>query len=279
MSGKLYICATPIGNLGDITLRVLDTLREVDLIAAEDTRHTLKLLNHFDIKKPLVSYFEHNKQYKGAKIVSELKAGKNVALVSDAGTPIISDPGELLVKECIENNIEIESLPGACAAVTAMTLCGLDSKHFMFYGFLPPKKQDKIKELSELKDIKYTLVFYEAPHKLVSTLECMKEVFGNRDIVLLREMTKKFQEILRMSIEDALSYYAEKEPKGEYVITVSGSTEEKISEFLTLSIEEQVEYYEKSGLDRKEAIKKCAHDRNIPKREVYNLIMKKELTE
>lgn len=276
MYGKLYICATPIGNLSDITLRVLDTLREVDIIAAEDTRHTLKLLNHFDIKKPLISYFEHNKQYKGAKIISELKQGKNIALVSDAGTPIISDPGEQLVKECIENNIEIESLPGACACVTAMTLCGLDSKRFMFYGFLQHKAKDKLKELEELKNIKYTLVFYEAPHKLVSTLECIKEVFGNRDIALLREMTKKFQEILRMPVEDAIEYYKEKEPKGEYVLTVSGASDEESEDFSSLSIEEHVDSYIKKGLSKKDAIKKCAEDRNIPKRDVYNKVMKKE---
>ena len=276
MYGKLYICATPIGNLSDITLRVLDTLREVDIIAAEDTRHTLKLLNHFDIKKPLISYFEHNKQYKGAKIINELKQGKNVALVSDAGTPIISDPGEQLVKECIENNIEIESLPGPCACVTAMTLCGLDSKRFMFYGFLQHKSKDKLKELEELKNIKYTLVFYEAPHKLVSTLECIYEVFGNRDIALLREMTKKFQETLRMSVSEAIEYYKEKEPKGEYVLTVSGSEEEISEDFSSLSIEEHVDSYIEEGLSKKDAIKKCAEDRNISKRDVYNIVMKKD---
>lgn len=277
MNGKLYICATPIGNLSDITLRVLDTLKEVDLIAAEDTRHTLKLLNHFDIKKPLISYFEHNKQYKGTKIISELLSGKNVALVSDAGTPIISDPGEQLVKECIENGIEIESLPGPCAAVTAMTLCGLDSKRFVFYGFLSHKKQDKIKELNELKNIKYTIVFYEAPHKLISTLECMKEVFGNRKISILREMTKKFEEILRLSLDEAIEYYIEKEPKGEYVLTVSGAEEEENENpFCDLSLEEHVAYYVNLGMPKKDAIKKCAEDRKIPKREVYNLIMKND---
>lgn len=277
MNGKLYICATPIGNLSDITLRVLDTLKAVDLIAAEDTRHTLKLLNHFDIKKPLISYFEHNKQYKGAKIIAELLSGKNVALVSDAGTPIISDPGEQLVKECIENGIEIESLPGPCAAVTAMTLCGLDSKRFVFYGFLSHKKQDKIKELKELKNIKYTIVFYEAPHKLISTLECIKEVFGNRDIAILREMTKKFEEVLRMTVDEAIAHYSEKEPKGEYVLTVSGAFEENNeNEFLNLSIEEHVAYYINLGLDKKDAVKKCAEDRDMPKRDIYNAVMKKD---
>ena len=278
MYGKLYICATPIGNLKDITLRVLETLKEVDLIAAEDTRHTLKLLNHFDIKKPLISYFEHNKQYKGTVIISELKSGKNVALVSDAGTPVISDPGEQLVKECIENGIGIESLPGPCAAVTAITLCGLDSKRFMFYGFLSHKKQDKIKELEEIKNIKYTLVFYEAPHKLVSTLECINEVFGNRDIAILRELTKIHNEALRMSVTDAISYYNEKEPKGEYVLCVSGAEDivEETDLFSSMSLDEHIDYYVERGFNKKEAIKKCAEDRNLPKREVYNLVMKKE---
>ncbi len=278
MYGKLYICATPIGNLKDITLRVLETLKEVDLIAAEDTRHTLKLLNHFDIKKPLISYFEHNKQYKGTVIINELKSGKNVALVSDAGTPVISDPGEQLVKECIENGIGIESLPGPCAAVTAITLCGLDSKRFMFYGFLSHKKQDKIKELEEIKNIKYTLVFYEAPHKLVSTLECINEVFGNRDIAILRELTKIHNEALRMSVTDAISYYNEKEPKGEYVLCVSGAEDivEETDLFSSMSLEEHIDYYVERGFNKKEAIKKCAEDRNLPKREVYNLVMKKE---
>ncbi|MBE7028637.1 MAG: 16S rRNA (cytidine(1402)-2'-O)-methyltransferase [Ruminococcaceae bacterium] len=277
MQGKLFICATPIGNLKDITLRVIETLKEVDLIAAEDTRHTLKLLNHFEIKKPLISYYEHNKQYKGAKIISELKSGKNVALVSDAGTPVISDPGEQLVKECIENGIEIESLPGACAAITAMTLCGLDSRRFMFYGFLSHKKQEKIKELNDLKDIKQTLIFYEAPHKLKSTLECIEEVMGNREISLLRELTKIHQEVLRCDVLGAKKIYEEKEPKGEYVIVLSGAKKgEYDNPFADMSIYEHVEYYINKGFDQKEAIKKCALERDIPKREVYNLIMKKD---
>ncbi len=278
MYGKLYICATPIGNLGDITLRVLDTLKAVDLVAAEDTRHTLKLLNHFDIKKPLISYFEHNKQYKGTVIINELKAGKNVALVSDAGTPVISDPGEQLVKECIENGIEVESLPGPCAAVTAITLCGLDSKRFMFYGFLSHKKQDKIKELEEIKNIKYTLVFYEAPHKLLTTLECIKEVFGNRDIAILRELTKIHNEALRMTVSDAISYYEEKEPKGEFVLCVSGADgeDEELDLFSSMTLEEHIDYYVERGFNKKEAVKKCAEDRNLPKREVYNLVMVKD---
>lgn len=274
MQGKLYICATPIGNLSDITLRVLETLEKVDLIAAEDTRHTLKLLNHFNIKKPLISYFEHNKQYKGIKIIEAIKSGKNVALVSDAGTPIISDPGELLVKECIENNIEIESLPGACAAVTAMTLCGLDSKRFVFHGFLPHKISEKTRELEKIKELMYTIVFYEAPHKLISTLECMYEILGDRKISILREMTKKFEQVLRVTISEAIDYFGTTEPKGEFVLVVEGAEEKCETFFEELTLAEHVEYYINMGFDKKEAIKKCAKDRNVPKREIYNEIVK-----
>lgn len=270
MQGKLYICATPIGNLSDITLRVLDTLKNVDIIAAEDTRHTLKLLNHFEIKKPLVSYYEHNKMYKGTKIIEALKSGKNIALVSDAGTPVISDPGEQLVKECIENNIEVESLPGPCAAVTAITLCGLDSKRFIFHGFLPPKKQEKIKELAKLKDFTYTIVFYEAPHKLMATLDCMLEVFGDRKIAILRELTKKFEEAVRTTISEAIGYFNENEPVGEFVLVVSGAEEIKENKYAELSVKQHVELYIKDGMDKKDAIKQCALDRNVPKREIYN---------
>jgi len=274
MCGKLYICATPIGNLSDITLRALDTLKNVDIIAAEDTRHTLKLLNHFEIKKPLISYYEHNKMYKGAKIIQALKSGKNIALVSDAGTPVISDPGEQLVKECIENNIEIESLPGACAAVTAITLCGLDTKRFIFHGFLPHKKQDKTKELIGLKDFTYTLVFYEAPHKLRATLDCMLEVFGDRSIAILKELTKKYEQILRLNISDAVRYFEENEPVGEFVLVVSGAEEKEEEMYTDLSIKDHVDLYIKEGMDKKDAIKKCALDRNIPKRDVYNEYIK-----
>lgn len=270
MQGKLYICATPIGNLGDITLRVLDTLKSVDVIAAEDTRHTLKLLNHFEIKKPLISYYEHNKMYRGSKIIEMLKNGKNVALVSDAGTPVISDPGEQLIKECIENNIEIESLPGACAAVTAVTLCGLDTKRFFFYGFLPHKKQDKVKELEKIKDFIYTLVFYEAPHKLKDTLKCMLEVFGNREISLSRELTKKYEQTLRVNLNEAIDYFNENEPVGEFVIVVSGAEEIEEEKYTHLSVKDHVDMYIKEGMDKKEAIKQCAIDKNVPKREIYN---------
>lgn len=270
MQGKLYICATPIGNLGDITLRTLETLKSVDVIAAEDTRHTLKLLNHFEIKKPLISYYEHNKMYKGAKIIEMLKSGKNVALVSDAGTPVISDPGEMLVKECIENNIEIESLPGACAAVTAITLCGLDSKRFIFHGFLPHKKQEKLKELEKVADFTYTLIFYEAPHKLKDTLNCMLEALGDRDIAVLRELTKKYEQVLRLKVSEAINYFNENEPVGEFVIAVSGAEEKEEEKFTHLSVKEHVDMYIEKGMDKKEAIKQCALDRNVPKRDIYN---------
>ena len=270
MQGKLYICATPIGNLGDITLRTLETLKSVDVIAAEDTRHTLKLLNHFEIKKPLISYYEHNKMYKGAKIIEMLKSGKNVALVSDAGTPVISDPGEMLVKECIENNIERESLPGACAAVTAITLCGLDSKRFIFHGFLPHKKQEKLKELEKVADFTYTLIFYEAPHKLKDTLNCMLEALGDRDIAVLRELTKKYEQVLRLKVSEAINYFNENEPVGEFVIAVSGAEEKEEEKFTHLSVKEHVDMYIEKGMDKKEAIKQCALDRNVPKRDIYN---------
>ncbi len=276
MSGKLYICATPIGNLSDITLRALETLKSVDIIAAEDTRHTVKLLNHFDIKKPITSYYEHNKVFKGEKLINELLSGKNIALVSDAGTPLISDPGDFLIRDCIKNNIEIISVPGACAAICALTTSGLSSKRFFFYGFLSAKKSEKLNELKSVAGFKETLVFYEAPHKIKSTLELMLEAFGNRNITIHREMTKKFEETLRLSLSEAISHYNNIEPKGEYVIIVEGNTEEAESEFSSMSIKEHVDYLINSGLDKKDAIKKCAEERNVPKREIYNIYIREE---
>ncbi len=271
MPGKLYICATPIGNLADITLRALETLKSVDIIAAEDTRHTVKLLNHFDIKKPITSYYEHNKVFKGEKLISELLSGKNIALVSDAGTPLISDPGDFLIRDCIKNNIEIISVPGACAAICAITTSGLCSKRFYFYGFLSAKKSEKLNELKAVADFKETLVFYEAPHKIRVTLELMQEAFGNRNITIHREMTKKFEETLRMTLNEAVAYYNDTEPKGEYVIIVEGCSESIENKYADMSIKEHVELLIESGLDKKEAIKRCAEERNVPKREVYNV--------
>lgn len=278
MSGKLYICATPIGNLSDITLRALEVLESVDLIAAEDTRHTMKLLNRFEIKKPVTSYYEHNKVFKGEKLISDLLEGKNIALVSDAGTPLISDPGDFLLRDCIENNIEIISVPGPCAAICALTTSGISSKRFYFYGFLPAKKSERTEELKKLKNFTDTMVFYEAPHKIKATLSAMNEVFGERKITIHREMTKKFEEVLRFTIPEAVNHYEENDPKGEYVIIVEGGAEETKEDdvFSSMTICEQVDYYIEQGMNKKEAIKKCADERNLPKRDVYNTYEKQQ---
>ena len=271
MPGTLYICATPIGNLSDITVRALETLKTVDIIAAEDTRHTMKLLNAYDIKKPVTSYYEHNKTFKTEKIISMLIEGKNVALVSDAGTPVISDPGDMLVRSCIENNINVVSIPGPCAAICALTTSGIECRRFMFVGFLPAKISEKKKELSKFTKVNVPMVIYEAPHKIKSTLAAMLEIFGERYITVHREMTKKFEEILRFNLSESVEYFNNNEPRGEFVIIVEGISEvsEKSSDFSDVSIEEQVEMYIASGMDKKSAIKKCAEERNIPKREVY----------
>ena len=276
MPGKLYICATPIGNLSDITLRALETLKSVDIIAAEDTRHTVKLLNHFDIKKPLIAFHKFNEKKEVEYLIKELLSGKNIALVSDAGTPLISDPGDFLIRDCIKNNIEIISVPGACAAICALTTSGLISKRFYFYGFLSAKKSEKLNELKSVADFNETLVFYEAPHKIRVTLELMLDTFGNRNITIHREMTKKFEETLRMTLKEAVSYYNETESKGEYVIIVEGCPESEENEYADMSIKEHVDYLIKSGLDKKEAIKKCAEERNVPKREIYNVYNREE---
>lgn len=271
-AGTLYVVATPIGNLKDITLRALEVLESVDLIAAEDTRHTLKLLNHFSIKKPLTSYYEHNKQYKGAQIIAQLLEGKHVALVSDAGTPVISDPGELLIQECVENDIPIVTVPGACAAVSALTLSALHTRRFVFYGFLSAKAKERTEELEQLKYEEKTLIFYEAPHKLKQTLKDMRNIFGNRRISVCREMTKKYEQVLRFTLEEAISYFEEEEPKGEFVLVVSGSEEKKAEDFnpfAEMSVREQVHFYMQSGMEKKDAIKKCALERDVPKRDVY----------
>ena len=272
MKGTLYICATPIGNLSDITLRCLETLKSVDIIAAEDTRHTAKLLNAYEIKKSVTSYYEHNKIMKSGKIIGMLLEGKNVALVSDAGTPIISDPGDMLLNECIENGIEVVPLPGPCAAICALTVSGLNAKRFTFVGFLPPKTNDRKRELEALASLDSTLVFYEAPHKIKASLKDMLEVLGNRRVTLHREMTKKFEQVLRLDLESAVKYFNENEPKGEFVIITEGAEKNAVAADFGMTVEEHVASYVKSGMDKKEAIRQCAKDRNIPKREVYNLI-------
>jgi len=280
MSGTLYLCATPIGNLSDVTLRLLEVLKSVDLVACEDTRQTLKLLNHFEIHKPLTSYHEHNKMEKGEYIISLLKEGKNIALVSDAGTPAISDPGEDLVKLCIENDILVTSLPGPVAGINALILSGLPTKRFSFEGFLSVNKRHRKEHLDSVKSDTRTLIFYEAPHKLKTTLADMLSVFGeNRKIALVRELTKLHEEVLRFTLGEAVLYFEENNPRGEYVIIVDGAKEEiKEDElwFENLSVTEHIDKYINDGVDKKEAIKLCAKDRNMPKRDVYNLYHKED---
>ena len=274
MCGTLFLCATPIGNLGDISIRCLEVLKSVDMVAAEDTRRTVQLLNHFEISKPLTSYHEHNKYEKGEYIIEMLKSGKNVALVSDAGTPAISDPGEELVKMCIEAKINVTSVPGAVAAVNALILSGISPRRFCFEGFLSVNKRHRTEHLESLKNDTHTLIFYEAPHKLKETLKDMCRVFGGeRKIALARELTKLHEEVLRMTLDEAVKYYNENSPRGEYVLIISGADEigeEKDEWWNGLEIKEHVDKYISQGMDNKEAIKAAAKDRNIPKREVYN---------
>ena len=275
MSGTLYLCATPIGNLGDVSMRCLEILKNVDLVAAEDTRRTVQLLNHFEISKPLTSYHEHNKREKGEYITSLLEEGKNVALVSDAGTPAISDPGEDLVSLCIEKGIEITSVPGPVAAINALILSGISPRRFCFEGFLSVNKRHRKEHLDSLKNDTHTLIFYEAPHKLRDTLNDMCHIFGGeRRIALARELTKLHEEILRMTLSEAVEYYKENSPRGEYVLIISGAEESETTTdeqwWSELSEKEHVDEYIKKGMDSKEAIKAAAKDRNVPKREVYN---------
>lgn len=268
MIGKLYVCPTPIGNLEDITLRVLNTLKEADFIAAEDTRHTLKLLNHFEIKKPLTSCHEHNEKEKSGNIINRILDGEDCALVSDAGMPGISDPGEILIKKAIEHEIEIIGLPGPSASILALVTSGLRTDKFVFEGFLPNKKGDRRKRLEELESEKRTLIFYESPYRIIKTLNDMKDIFGNRKISVARELTKKYEEIIRNNIEKVLERFNEKEPKGEMVVVVEGNSEEKEVIF-KISIEEHIKNYIEQGFTKKEAIKLTAKERNIPKNEVY----------
>lgn len=268
--GVLYLVATPIGNLEDITYRALRILGEVDFIAAEDTRHTLKLLNHFEIQKPMISYYEHNIRERGEKIIARIKEGKDAALVSDAGTPAISDPGEDLVRLCIEEGIRVIPVPGAVAGINALICSGISTKRFSFEGFLSVNKKSRIDHLNSVKDSTYTLIFYEAPHKLLNTLTDMLKYFGNRRITVAREITKKFEEFIYTDLEDAISHFTQNQPKGEFVLIVEGMNEsEKISPFDNMTILEHINYYIENGTDKKEAMKKVAADRNISKREVY----------
>ena len=272
--GTLYLVATPIGNLGDISARALEVLESVDLIAAEDTRRTVQLLNHFGISKPLTSYHEHNKREKGQYIISLLKQGKNVAQVSDAGTPAISDPGEDLVGLCIENDITVTSVPGPVAGINALILSGLNTRRFAFEGFLSVNKRHRHEHLSSVKNDTHTLIFYEAPHKLRTTLEDMRDAFGGgRRIALVRELTKLHEEVIRTDIDGAIEKYKEVSPRGEYVLVVEGAKEDAGEEekpWAGLSVYEHVEKYISEGMSSKEAIKRTAVDRGVPKREIYN---------
>ena len=272
MSGTLYLCATPIGNLGDISERLIETLKSVDLIAAEDTRHTLKLLNHLDIKKPLISYYEHNRREKGEQLVKRLLEGDNIALVSDAGTPAISDPGEDLVALCAEAGIPVIPIPGAVAAICALIVSALPTGRFSFEGFLSMNRKSRMDRLDEVKNDKRTLIFYEAPHKLRNTLRDMYEVFGDRKISLSREITKLHEETIRTTLSEAQTLYSdENPPKGEYVLVIAPAdkTEEEVL-FESMTISEHVNYYIESGDDEKTAMKKVAAVRKIPKRDVYS---------
>lgn len=274
MPGILYLCATPIGNLGDMTPRVIETLRSVDVIAAEDTRNSIKLLNHFDIHTPMTSYHEYNKVEKGKQLVGQLLNGQNIALITDAGTPAVSDPGELLVQMCQESGIPVTSLPGAAACITALTLSGLSTRRFCFEGFLPSDKREKKLVLQELSEESRTIILYEAPHHLTRTLEELYEMLGQRRITLCRELTKKFESILPTTLEEAIAYYKTEEPRGEYVLVLEGKgfeqkRQEEIASWEDMSIEEHMAYYESRGMDNKSAMKQVAKDRGVGKREIY----------
>lgn len=280
MEGKLYLCATPIGNLEDITFRVVRTLKEVDLIAAEDTRHSIKLLNHFNITTPMTSYHEFNKYDKARYLVEQMKNGLSVACVTDAGTPGISDPGEELVRQCMEEGIEVTSLPGPVACITALTMSGLPTRRFCFEAFLPSDKKERQLILEELKTETRTTILYEAPHRLLKTLKELKEVLGNRRITVCRELTKKHETVLASTLEDAIIFYEAEPPKGECVIVMEGKSQEALDEekrqnWMELSLEEHMEYYLNQGIDKKTAMKAVAKDRNMQKREVYQALVGK----
>lgn len=278
MPGKLYICATPIGNLRDITYRVIDTLKEVDLIAAEDTRHSMKLMSHFDIHTPLTSYHEHNRIEKAEQLVDKMLEGLNVALVTDAGTPAVSDPGEELVRQAVRAGIEVISLPGACACITALTMSGMSTRRFAFEAFLPSAKKDRKKILDELKTETRTIVLYESPHHLLSTLKELRDTLGDRNLTICREMTKKHEENIYTTIENAITMYAESGPRGEYVLVIEGLRHEDIDDmnrkkYEGLSIEEHMDMYISEGNSRKEAMKLVAKDRGVSKREIYDTLL------
>lgn len=277
-TGTLYLCATPIGNLEDMTFRVIKTLKEVDLIAAEDTRNTIKLLNHFEIKTPMTSYHEYNKIDKAKYLVEKMLNGTNIALVTDAGTPGISDPGEEIVKQAYQAGITVTSLPGACACITALTLSGLSTRRFSFEAFLPTDKKERKFILDSLKTETRTTIIYEAPHHLKSTLAELYSYIGNRKITLCRELTKLHETVRQMTLESAMEYYNTTAPKGEYVMVIEGIShrqleEQSIQEWEKITIQEHMDIYLTQGMDKKSAMKQVAADRGIPKREVYNSLI------
>ena len=278
MAGKLYLCATPIGNLEDITYRVVRTLNEVDLIGAEDTRNSIKLLNHFDIKTPMTSYHEFNKYDKAKQLVEMMKEGKNIAIITDAGTPGISDPGEEVVRQCFEAGIQVTSLPGPAACITALTMSGQKTRRFCFEAFLPKDKKEKVAVLEELKNETRTIIIYEAPHRLARTLKELRETLGNRQLTLCRELTKKYEEADKTTIDQAIEKYNEKEPRGEYVLVIEGKSQEEIQEenkqkWESMTIEEHMEYYISQGNDKKAAMKLVAKDRGVSNRDIYNQLI------
>ncbi|MGI6072568.1 MAG: 16S rRNA (cytidine(1402)-2'-O)-methyltransferase [Lachnospiraceae bacterium] len=275
MAGKLYLCATPIGNLKDITFRVVETLKEVDLIAAEDTRHTLGLLNHYGIKAKLTAYHEHNKYDKAQELVAMLQEGQSIALVTDAGTPGISDPGEELVRMCIEAGIEVTSLPGACALVTALSMCGLPSGKFVFEGFLPVNKSERKAALSRIRDETRTIVIYEAPHRIVKTLKELLDVLGDRNIRICKELTKIYETLMIVTVSEAVRHFEENSPRGEMVVIIEGANEAelekaRINSWQQMSLEEHMSLYTCKGISEKDAMKQVASDRGVSKRDVYN---------
>ncbi|MBQ8316626.1 MAG: 16S rRNA (cytidine(1402)-2'-O)-methyltransferase [Lachnospiraceae bacterium] len=278
MAGTLYLCATPIGNLDDITFRVLETLKNVDVIAAEDTRNSIKLLNRFEIKTPMTSYHEFNKYDKGRQLIEQLLEGKNIAVITDAGMPGISDPGEELVKMAYEAGVTVTVLPGACACVTALTLSGLPTRRFCFEAFLPIDKKERKDVLAELVDETRTIVLYEAPHRLVKTLAELMEVLGDRRLTICRELTKKHEEAFRTTFSEALAFYEATEPKGECVLVIEGADREELrraeqESFAELSLEEHMERYLSQGMSKKDAMKAVAADRGVSKREIYAMLL------
>ena len=279
MAGTLYLCATPIGNLQDMTPRAAETLRNVDLIAAEDTRNSIRLLNHFEIHTPMTSYHEYNRVEKGEELIRLLQEGKDIALITDAGTPAISDPGEVLVRMCQEAGITVTSLPGPAACITALTMSGLPTRRFCFEAFLPSDKKEKQWILEELKQETRTIVLYEAPHRLVRTLEELREALGDRRLVICRELTKKYEEAYSATFSEALKRYEEEEPKGECVLVIEGRSISQIREEIShswdsMSLAEHVAYYEDQGETRKEAMRLAARDRGISRRDVYQELMR-----